>query len=88
MAWAAKQEATGGSTARGLRRRDSRIERAASIPIDCSADKTSGGRHVCSWRGLPAKRDSFGRHFSHAPRSKRLDPMDARGVNFTSWNGD
>jgi len=46
VAQAAKQDATGGSSVRGLPRYGNRVERAGRIAADCSADKKSGERNV------------------------------------------
>jgi len=89
VAQAAKQDATGGSSVRGLPRRGNRVERAGRIAVDCSADKTSGEHKVCWWLGLPAKRDSIGRRCSQGSlvRATSTRWMPA-GVNLTGWNGD
>jgi len=74
LAHAAKQEATDRSSVRGLPGHSSRVERAGSISVDCTADKTSGERNLCWWRGLSAKRDSIGRRCSQAHWSRRAQP--------------
>jgi hypothetical protein len=80
MAQTAKAEATAWLSLRGLPSPASRVERARGMPAGCTAEKTSGERNVCWWRGPLGET----RHHRKALQpmlagQNDLAPMDARG---------